>query len=60
MNVDNVKVCMAVEFDGQAYFVALSQDRLRLLLKMAEGLSDSGRLPVKKAPAGFVLQELPA
>lgn len=47
------KVSLAVQIEGKMYFVALPQERLQLLIKMAEGLSDTGRLPVIKAPDGF-------
>jgi len=47
------KVSLAVEIEGQAYFVALSQESLKLLVKMAEGLADNGKLPVVKCPAGY-------
>lgn len=50
------KVSLAIEIEGQAYFVALPQERLVLLVKMAEGLADNGKLPVQKCPAGFAFQ----
>ena len=43
------KVAVLVEMDGQAYYVNLPQDRLQLVVKLAQSLSDSGNLPVVKA-----------
>ncbi len=51
------KVSLAIEMDGQAYFVVLPQESLKLLVKMAEGLSDNGALPVKKCPDGFAFTD---
>lgn len=51
MNID--KVCIAVEIEGKPYFVALNQDRMKLLMKMACGLADNGNLNVVKAPQDF-------
>jgi hypothetical protein len=51
--VDIDKVCIAVEIEGKPYFVALEQDRMLLLMKMACGLSDNGQLNVVKAPQDF-------
>ena len=51
MNID--KVCIAVEIEGKSYFVALDQDRMKLLMKMACGLSENGNLNVVKAPQDF-------
>lgn len=50
MNIE--KVSLQVQIDGRAYYVALPQERLVLLVKMAEGLSDNGKLPVTEAPPG--------
>lgn len=52
------RVSLAIEIDGQAYFVVLPHDRLQLLVKMAEGLSDTGTLPVAKCPAGFAFSTM--
>jgi hypothetical protein len=46
------KVAMAVQIDGKGYYVALPQDRLRILVKLAEGLSDNGKLSVQAMPPG--------
>lgn len=51
------RVCLAVEIDGKPCFVALPQERLLMLVKMAAGLSDTGSLPVIEAP-GFRFEEL--
>jgi hypothetical protein len=48
-------VSIAVEIAGKAYFVNLPHDRMLILMKMAEGLSDSGKLGVVAAPAGYSL-----
>lgn len=47
------KISLAVEVGGKPYFVALSHDKLLLLVKLAESLSENGQLPVKKAPPDF-------
>ena len=46
------KVALIVELKGEPYYVALPIDRLRMLVQLAESLSDNGRLPVVKAPPG--------
>lgn len=51
-------ISLSFQAKGQLYFVSLPQDRLQILLSLAEGLSDDGRLPIKKAPAHFKLLEL--
>jgi len=51
MNID--KVSIAIEIEGKTYFVALDQDRMKLLMKMASGLSENGNLNVVKAPQDF-------
>jgi hypothetical protein len=51
MNID--KVCIAVEIDGESYFVALEQSRMKILMQMASGLSENGKLNVVKAPRDF-------
>jgi hypothetical protein len=59
MECEIEKVSLAVQINGQAYFVALPQESLLILVKMAQGLSDDGSLalPVKKAPPGYVFYE---
>lgn len=52
------KVVIAVEINGSPYFVRLPHERMVLLMKLAEGLSDSGKLPVSRAPAGYAFQVL--
>lgn len=52
------KVSVAIEIDGKPYFVALSQDRLKMLMSLAQGLSDGGKLPVKPLPDGCYFYEV--
>lgn len=52
------KVVIAVEVEGKPYFVNLPLDRMMILMKMASGLSDTGALPVVKAPDGYAFTEL--
>lgn len=47
------KVSLAVQIGGKPYFVLLDQDRLQVLVKMAQGLSDNGQLNVARAPEHF-------
>ena len=42
------RVSLIVEIDGEVCAVALPQERLQLVVDMAAGLSDTGRLPVRK------------
>jgi hypothetical protein len=58
MEVGNVS--MMVEINGDPYAVALPQEKLRILIKMAEGLSDSGQLPVKKLGDEYKIELLDA
>lgn len=52
--VSNVgKIAMFVEVDGDLCIVALPQDRMRMLLSLAESMGDNGKLPVVNAPAGM-------
>jgi len=46
------KVALAVQIDGKGYYVALPQDRLQMLVKLAQGLSDNGKLNVQAMPPG--------
>jgi hypothetical protein len=50
-------VCLTIKIDGQLYNVKLPQDRLKLLVKMAEGLSDGGKLPVRALSPEYKLVE---
>lgn len=52
------RVSIAAEIDGKVYFVVLPQERMKILLKLAEGLCDGGKLPVKKAPDDYKFQEV--
>ena len=51
MNIE--KVSLAVQIDGQACFVALSQEKLQVLIKLAAALFDDEVLQVVKAPKDF-------
>lgn len=48
-------VSIAVEIGGKAYFVDLPHDRMMILMKMAEGLNDAGKLSVVAAPESYKL-----
>ena len=52
------RVSLAVEVDGEPHFVNLPLDKMMILVKMAAGLSDTGTLPVVRAPAGYVFQAM--
>lgn len=52
------RVSVALEVDGKVCFLALPQDRLKMLMNLAVGLSDNGTLPVKKAPNDFKFVEM--
>jgi hypothetical protein len=52
------KVTIAVEINGKPYFVNLPHDRALMVMNMAGGLSDDGRLHVTKAPEGFKFIEI--
>lgn len=43
------KVSLMVQLQGKAYYVALPQDRLKMLVQLAESLFDDGRLKVLEA-----------
>lgn len=47
------RVTMAVEIDGVPCFVVLPQDRMKMVVTLAASLSDTGKLPVVKAPEGY-------
>lgn len=54
------RVVIYAEIDGEVKQVILSQERMQLLMQMAAGLSDDGRLRVIPAPGmAFVEQKLP-
>ena len=53
------RASLAAEIDGKIYFVALPQDRMQLLLKLAQGLFDGGELVVIPAPADYKFTEIP-
>jgi len=52
------KVSLAVQIDGVGYYVALPQDRLVILVKLAEGLTDDGQITLQLMPAGQSLVEV--
>ncbi len=53
-NLDTITaVSIAVQINGKAYFVNLPHDRAMMVMNMAGGLSDNGKLNVVPAPAGF-------
>ena len=51
MQID--KISMAIEVDGQACLVALSQDKLQILVTMAQALFDDGVIKAVKAPTSY-------
>lgn len=54
------RVVIYAEIDGEVKQVVLSQERMRLLMQMAAGLSDDGELRVIDAPGmAFFEQKLP-
>jgi len=52
------RVSLAVELDGECFFVNLPQDRLRMLVHMSQGLFDNGVFNVVPAPEGFHFADL--
>lgn len=52
------RAVLYVEVDNKICIVALDQDRMRMLCKLAEGLSDDGKLHVMPAPVGTVFESL--
>ena len=52
------RMSLAVEIDGEVYFVALPSDRENLALQMISACCDGGKLPVVKAPADYKFQPL--
>jgi len=51
------RISLCVEVDGKAYAVALPQDRMLMLVKIAESLSENGKLPVSALGANFFFEE---
>jgi len=51
-------ISIAVQIDGKPYFVVLDEDKKQILMKMAAGLSDDGKLKVVKAPAEFSFETI--
>lgn len=59
MNLDDIaRVSMAVELEGQAYFVYLPLESFRVLLSMSQGLSENGQLNLVKAPANYKFEAI--
>jgi hypothetical protein len=56
MNV--TRVSMLVEIDGKPHVVALPQERMLVLVNLAAGLSDNGKLPVLALPDTFKFESL--
>lgn len=56
--MDIEKVSLSVQIDGEVYFVALTQERLKILVSTASALSDNGKLNVIKAPESYKFQSL--
>ena len=52
------RISLAIEVNGEPYFVVLPHDKLRLLLNLAKSLSESGTLHVTKAPEGYRFETL--
>ena len=48
--VEYGRITMMVEINGRVCAVCLPQERMRMLLKMAEGLSDDGKVPIHELP----------
>lgn len=46
-------LCLAFESDGHSYFVHTKKEDWALILRMVQGLSQTGKLEVVKAPADF-------
>jgi len=51
------KIALLVQIDGKPYTVALSQDKLRILVNLASSLSEKGNLPVIPAPEEIYFKE---
>lgn len=45
-------LCLAFESDGRSYFVNTKKEDWALILRMVQGLSETGKLEVVPAPAG--------
>jgi hypothetical protein len=53
MEADISRVSITLEIQDQYYILAMSQDKLVLLMQLAVGLCDDGKLPLVKAPEGY-------
>ncbi|WP_270827891.1 hypothetical protein [Aeromonas sp. Y318-1] len=51
MNI--TKLSLAIEIDGEAFFVKTEKDHYQLILTMVQGLSPTGKLEVVRATADF-------
>ena len=54
------RVSIVVELDGELCAVILPQERLRMLVGIANSLSDTGRLPVKKLGSDYKFETIEA
>lgn len=45
-------LCLAFESDGHTYFVNTQKEDWVLILRMVQGMSQTGKLEVVQAPAG--------
>ena len=52
------KALLAVQISGQGYYVAIPQDRLMMLVQLAESLTDGGKIVLQSMPLGHSLIEL--
>lgn len=52
------KMSLAVEYEGQLYFVHLPKDRQDMALQMVAACCDDGKLPLSKAPADYKFQAI--
>lgn len=46
-------LCLAFESDGHSYFVSTKKDDWALILRLVQGMSQTGKLEVVQAPADF-------
>ncbi len=56
MNI--TKLSLAIEIDGEAFFVKTEKDHYQLILQMVQGLSPTGKLEVVRAPANIEMTTL--
>lgn len=51
MNI--TKLSLAIEIDGETFFVKTEEDHYQLILNMVQGLSPTGKLEIVRSPADF-------